>query len=190
MGKMGAVTKDQIKELFRRVDKRLEKSLDIFLIGGISAVLGYNVVKETNDVDIDGRIDPDFRKIFDEEVKHLGLELYLSSKGVFSPPDGYRTRCKFEIFPKKKLKVWYLDQYDLAISKIDRGLGKDFEDIKRVHSEYPFEYERLIQIFNEEYINVSSIGNPREKMMNLIDLIENLFGSSYVEMAKKRIGFN
>lgn len=72
---------------------------------------------------------------------------------------------------------------------IFRGLGKDFEDIQRVHDKYPFNYERLLQIFNDEYINVSAIGNPREKMMNLIDLVDNLFGSEFVDDAKRRIGF-
>lgn len=186
---MGTVTKDELKELFSRVDKRLKKSLDVYIIGGASAILGYNVVKETNDVDVDGSIDSDFQKIFDEEAKALGLDLYLSSKGVFYPPDGYRDRCEFEDFPKKKLRVWYLNQYDLAISKIDRGFGKDFEDIQRVHKKYPYDYEKLVQIFNDEYIKVVASGNTREKMMNLLDLVGNLFGDALVEDAKKRISF-
>ncbi|MEZ0391417.1 MAG: DUF6036 family nucleotidyltransferase [Pseudobdellovibrionaceae bacterium] len=186
---MGTITKEQIKELFRRVDQRLERKLDIYVIGGISAILGYNVAKETNDVDIEGAIDPEFNRIFEEEAQSLGLDLYLSSKGIFSPPENYRSRCQFEDFPKKKLRVWYLNQYDLAISKIDRGIGKDFEDIQRVHKKSPFDYDRLVQIFDDEYIRVSALGNPREKMMNLIDLVENLFGSEFVEDAKKRIGF-
>jgi hypothetical protein len=190
VGKMGKVTKKQIKNLFSCIDKRLKKSIDLYIIGGASAILGYDVIKETNDVDIDGHVDPDFNKIFDEEVKTLGLDLYLSSENVFNPPDGYRQRCQFEDFPNNMLRVWYLNQYDLAISKIARGLGKDFEDIIRVHKKSPFEYEQLIKIFNEEYINVSVIGNPRDKMMNLIDLVERLFGVKFVEDAMKRIGFS
>lgn len=189
MGKMGTVTKSQIKSLFSKVDKRLSKSIDLYIIGGVSAILGYNVIKETNDVDVDGQIDSEFKAIFDEEVKAMGLDLYLSTKGVFSPPDGYRQRCESEDFPNRKLTVWYLNQYDLAISKIDRGIGKDFEDISRVHKQQPYQYEKLIQIFNDEYINISAIGNPIEKKMNMVDLVERLFGASFVEDAKLKLGF-
>ena len=188
MGKMGSVTKKQLKQLFTQIDRRLSKNINIYIIGGISAIFGYNVMKETNDVDIDGSIDPDFQIIFDEEAKSLNLDLYLASKGVFAPPDGYRGRCAFEDFPRKKLRVWYLNQYDLAISKIDRGIEKDFEDIRKVHEQSPFEYERLVQIFNDEYIRVSAIGSPREKMMNLVDLVDQLFGPEFVDDVKKKIG--
>lgn len=189
MGKMGTVTKQQLRDLFERVDQHLKKTVNIYLIGGAAAILGYNVAKETNDIDVDGTIDLDFKKIFDEEVRSLGLDLYLSSKGVFSPPDGYRERYEFEDFPQKRLRVWYLNQYDLAISKIDRGIGKDFEDIQQVHKKKPFEYEKLLQIFNDEYIHISSIGSPREKIMNLIDLVDLLFGPELVEDAKRKTGF-
>lgn len=188
MGKMGEVTKEKLNKLFVRIDGRLDKKIDVYVIGSVAAILGYNVVKATNDVDIDGPIDPDFNKLFVEEAKRLDLDLYLSSKGVFSPPDGYRERCQFEDFPKKNLRVWHLDQYDLAISKIDRGFGKDYEDIQRVHSKKPFDFDRLIKIFNEEYISVSSIGNPREKKMNLVDLVEKLFGTELAEKSKKKVG--
>lgn len=184
---MGTVTKEQIKIIFSKVDQRLSKNIDLYIIGGMSAILGYNVVKETNDVDVDGHIDSDFNRIFAEEAKSLNLDLYLSSKGVFHPPDGYKQRCQFEDFPNKKLRVWYLNQYDLAISKIDRGIGKDFEDIERVHKNSPFEFDKLIEIFNEEYINVSAIGNLKEKKMNLVDLVERLFGTEFVQPAKSKV---
>lgn len=72
---MGTVTKEHLKDLFARVDGRLPKKLDVYIIGGVSAILGYDVVKETNDIDIDGAIDADFNRIFDEEAKSLGLDL-------------------------------------------------------------------------------------------------------------------
>jgi hypothetical protein len=186
---MGTISQNDLKKVFSAVDARLKKKLDVYLIGGASAILGYNVSKETNDVDLDGGIDPDFNVLFQEEADRQGLDIYLSSKGVFSPPDDYRSRMNFEIFPKKNLRVWFLDQYDLAISKIDRGIEKDFEDIKRVHQKSPFDCPKLIDLFNQEYINVSAIGNPREKKMNLLDLISMLFGQAEMEKSKAKIEF-
>jgi len=48
---------------------------------------------------------------------------------------------------------------------------------------------KRISIFNTEYINVSAIGNKREKMMNLLDLIAMLFSDEAMIKAKKEIGF-
>lgn len=189
MGKMGKVSQAQLKNLFVKIDSRLKKKIDLHIIGGASAILGYNVTKVTNDVDVDGSIDSDLKIIFDEEVRKLGLDLYLSSKGVFFPPDNYRSRAEFKDFPKNKLRVWFLNQYDLAISKIDRGLDKDFDDIKRVHEKSAFDRDKLINIFNLEYINVVATGNLREKKMNLIDLIANLFGDDGIEDVKIKIRF-
>ncbi len=129
---MENVTKSQLEELFSRVDARLKKQISLFIIGGASAILGHNVSKVTNDVDVDGDIDVELEKIFSEEVVKLNLNLYLSSKGIFPPPDGYRSRSKF---------------------KIDRGYEKDYDDIKRVHVKSPFDRNVLIRIFNDEYIN-------------------------------------
>lgn len=190
MGKMGAITVKQLEELFRRIDARLKKKINLFVIGGASAILGYNVTKATNDVDIEGNIDVELNTIFSEEAEKLKMDLYLFSRGgVFFPPDGYRSRLKFKDFPKNNLRVWYLDKYDLAISKIERGLEKDYEDIERVHVKSPFELDRLIHIFNDEYINVVATGNKREKMMNLLDLIGRLFGEATIEASAKKIGF-
>lgn len=176
MAEMATVSKKQLKRLFAGVESRLTKNINIYVIGGASAILGYNVTKETNDVDIDGAIPPDFAQAFAAEVKVLKLDLRLSQVGVFAPPEVYRQRAKFEDFPKNKLRVWYLDQYDLAISKIDRGIEKDFEDIERVHKQSPFNCDKLVQIFNDEYIRTVAIGDPRIKKMNLVDLIGRLFG--------------
>ena len=187
---MGAITFKQLEELFSRIDARLKNKINLFIIGGASAILGYNVTKATNDVDVDGDIDKELNTIFSEEAKKLKMDLYLSSRGgVFFPPEGYRSRLKFKDFQKSNLRVWYLDKYDLGISKIERGLEKDYEDIERVHAKSPFELDRLIHIFNEEYINVVATGNKREKMMNLLDLIGRLFGEAVIEASAKRIGF-
>jgi hypothetical protein len=190
MGKMGSVTVKQLEELFSRIDARLKKKINLFIIGGASAILGYNVTKATNDVDIEGNIDDELNKIFTEEAEKLKLDLYLSSRGgVFFPPYDYRSRSKFKDFAKNNLRVWHLDKYDLAISKIERGLEKDYEDIERVHAKSPFELDQLIQIFNNEYINVVATGNKREKMMNLLDLIGRLFEDKAIDDSAKKIGF-
>jgi hypothetical protein len=188
MEEVATVSRAQLKKLFQGIDKRLCHSLEIYVIGGAAAILGYNVVKETNDVDVDGKISPEFARAFELEAKAQNLNLHLSEVGVFSPPENYRERAKFEDFPERKLRVWYLDQYDLAISKIDRGIEKDFVDIERVHKRAPYDVDKLIQIFNEEYIKTVAIGDPRVKKMNLVDLAARLFGDDVAVSTASKIG--
>ncbi len=84
--------------------------------------------------------------------------------------------------------MWYLDQYDLAISKIDRGIEKDFEDIERIHKKAPYEIDKLVHIFNEEYIRTVAIGDSRFKKMNLVDLSARLFGEVAARVTAAKIG--
>lgn len=189
MGIMEPVKKEDLEGLFARVDARIDKKIDIFVIGGAAAIVGYGIQKFTQDVDLDNSVDPQLDEIFKSEARAMGFELYLSSKGVFFPPDGYRSRMKFLDFPKRNLRVYYLDKYDLAISKIDRGIQKDMDDIVAVHEKSPFELEELINIFSKEYITVAAVGDPRGKMMNLLDVISRLFGDEAMNVAKVKIGF-
>lgn len=186
---MEPVKKEDLEGLFARVDARIDKKIDIFVIGGAAAIVGYGIQKFTQDVDLDNSVDPQLDEIFKSEARAMGFELYLSSKGVFFPPDGYRSRMKFLDFPKRNLRVYYLDKYDLAISKIDRGIQKDMDDIVAVHEKSPFELEELINIFSKEYITVAAVGDPRGKMMNLLDVIFRLFGDEVMNVAKVKIGF-
>lgn len=186
---MGKVTQKDLENLFVRVDEKLSKKIDIYVIGGASAIVGYNVTKFTEDIDLDGSVDEELAKIVREQSQKMGLDLYLSSKGVFYPPDGYRGRMKGKDYPTKKLRVYYLDQYDLAISKIDRGYQKDMDDIQAVHDRFPYDLNKLIEIFNNEYIKVSATGDPREKKMKLLDVIDKLFGKESMEASKVCIDF-
>lgn len=186
---MAALTKDSLENLFAKIDSKLDINVDLYIIGGAAAILGYNIVKQTDDVDLDGAVSESFHKIFAEVAADVGVDVNLSSRGVFFPPDGYRERMSHFIYPKKKLRVWSLNQYDLAISKASRGLGKDFDDIQKIHHVSPFNYAILVSIFNTEFINVVAVGNRREQKMNFLDLIQKLFGDAKFEEAKKDIQF-
>lgn len=186
---MATITKEQLEKLFRKVDEKLERSVDLYVIGGAAAILGYNVVKETEDVDLDSGVDGEFHEIFRQAAHETGTDVELSHRGIFTPPEGYRDRMKFLDYPHRKLRVWTLDKYDLALSKIARGFGKDYEDIIRVHKASPLDYEALLRIFKTEFVNVAVIGDQRVVMMNFLDLVDKLFGDMKMEETKTKIGF-
>lgn len=107
---MGTVTKKELTKLFKNIDAKLKQKIDVHIIGGSSAIIGYDVIKETHDVDLD--------------------------------------------------------------------------DIARVHAKSTFKISKLVEFFKNEYILVSAIGNTREKIMNLLDLISILFGDKAMEKIK------
>ncbi|MGZ3745147.1 MAG: DUF6036 family nucleotidyltransferase [Pseudobdellovibrionaceae bacterium] len=103
---MATVTKKSLEALFQNIDSKLEHPIDIYIIGGASAILGYNIVKQTDDVDLDGSADTYFHELFRKATEETGTDLVLSSKGVFTPPEGYRERMHFTDFPNRKLRIW------------------------------------------------------------------------------------
>ncbi len=103
---MAQLSKIELETLFTKVDEKLKHPVDLFVIGGASAILGYNVTKQTNDVDLDGKVNKEVHKLFAEVATAQGLNIHLSEVGVFAPPDGYRARMVRHDFKNKKLRVW------------------------------------------------------------------------------------
>jgi hypothetical protein len=62
---------------------------------------------------------------------HKKYKIYLDRVGVDKVPENYEDRIT-EIFPKvfKHLRLLALDPYDLALSKLERNLQRDRDDIK------------------------------------------------------------
>ena len=62
---------------------------------------------------------------------HKKYKIYLDRVGVAKVPENYEDRIT-EIFPKvfKHLRLLALDPYDLALSKLERSLQRDRDDIK------------------------------------------------------------
>ena len=80
------------------------------------------------------------------------LRVYLDhATAVQYYPDSYKDRVK-EIFPScyKHIKLYVLDPYDLALSKLQRNIQRDRDDVKYLAKAIPLDTELLERRYREE----------------------------------------
>jgi len=82
---------------------------------------------------------------------HKKYKVYLDRVGVAKVPDNYEDRLT-EIFPKvfKHLRLLALDPYDLALSKLERNIQRDRDDVRHLAKTVPFDLEVLKERYQKE----------------------------------------
>ena len=75
---------------------------------------------------------------------HKKYKICLDHVGVVHVPENYEERLA-EIFPKafKHLRLFALDPYDLALSKLERNVQRDRDDVLHLARTVPFDPEVL-----------------------------------------------
>jgi hypothetical protein len=73
---------------------------------------------------------------------HRKYKIYLERVGVAKVPEDYEDRLT-EIFPGvfQHLHLLALDPYDLALSKLERNIQRDRDDVKHLAQTVPFDLE-------------------------------------------------
>jgi hypothetical protein len=82
---------------------------------------------------------------------HKKYKIYLDHVGVAHVPEDYEERLT-EIFPKvfKHLRLFALDPYDLALSKLERNIQRDRDDVMHLARTVPLDLEVLKDRYQEE----------------------------------------
>ncbi len=94
--------------------------------------------------------------------------------GVAKVPENYEERLT-EIFVGdfKRLRICALDPYDLALSKLERNIQRDRDDVKHLARSIPLELEILKERYKRELR--WQLGNPEREDLTLklwIEMIE------------------
>jgi hypothetical protein len=81
-------------------------------------------------------------------------------------PENYKERLS-EIFPRvfKHLHLLALDPYDLALSKLERNIQRDRDDVKHLAKIVPFDLEVLKRRYQKELR--WQLGNPDREDLTL-----------------------
>ena len=110
---------------------------------------------------------------------HRKHKLYLDQVGVAHVPENYEDRLK-EIFPGtfRNLRLFALDPYDLALSKLERNIQRDRDDVKHLARTAPLDLEVLKERYHKELR--WPLGNPERE-----DLTPRLWIEA-IEEAQKR----
>ena len=97
---------------------------------------------------------------------HKKYNIYLDHVSVAKVPENYEERLT-EIFPKtfKYLRLLALDPYDLALSKLERNIERDRDDVKHLAKTVPFDLKLLEQRYQKELR--WQLGNPGREDLTL-----------------------
>ncbi len=105
---------------------------------------------------------------------HKKYGVYLQVVGVATISEGYESRLA-DMFAGtfKHLRLFALDPYDLALSKIERNSQRDRDDVKHLARVVPFDLELLRRRFENELKPYLAIPERESLTLQLwIDAIE------------------
>ena len=97
---------------------------------------------------------------------HRKCKIYLDHVGVAHVPEDYEDRLT-EIFPGtfKHLGLLALDPYDLALSKLERNIQRDRDDVLHLARTVPLDLEVLKDRYQKELR--WQLGNPEREDLTL-----------------------
>lgn len=119
----------------RSVDKALVQPVDLHCLGGFAVSMLYSLPRPTADIDVLEIRPPDetehLLKLAGEgSALHAKHGVYLQKVTVNNYPASYDERLK-PIFAGiyTKVRLFGLDPYDLALSKLERNTARDRQDV-------------------------------------------------------------
>ena len=140
--------RERIRALARELGRSASEPTRLYLTGGATAVLsGWR--DATLDVAI--RLEPERDEVLRRiaEVKdELDVNVELASPPDFIPElPGWRERSPF-VLEEGRLAVHHFDPYSQALSKIERGMELDLEDVSQMLERGMVDPRRLRELFD------------------------------------------
>jgi len=155
----------------RELDVIAQEEVRLDCMGGFVVTLVYGFSRSTGDLDV-LEIAPAAaaRSMVELGMQggplHKKYKVYLDRVGVAKVPENYEDRLA-EIFPKtfKHLRLFALDPYDLALSKLERNIQRDRDDVKHLAKIVPLD----LGVLKERYQKKLrwQLGNPEREDLTL-----------------------
>jgi uncharacterized nucleotidyltransferase DUF6036 len=142
------VTATRLEEFMKALGSGVTEAARVYLVGGASSVLlGWR----DSTIDIDLKLVPESDEILRRlpSLKdRLQINIELASPDDFIPPlPGWEERSRF-IQQVGRLTFLHYDFYAQALAKIERGHGKDLQDVRDLIKSNLIEPERLLELFS------------------------------------------
>jgi hypothetical protein len=140
-------------------------------MGGFVVTLLYGLPRATADLDV-LLIAPGEQRapLLELGVRggalHRKYKIYLDYVGVAKVPEDYEERLT-EMFPGAypHLRICALDPYDLALSKLERNIQRDRDDVKHLAQFVPLDLKILAERYQKELR--FQLGNPQREDLTL-----------------------
>lgn len=159
------------KSFFTEIDNSLEEDLALHCLGGFVMTVLYGLIRPTADVDVlplgsNAVTESVIGLAGQRSALHKKYGVYLQVVGVAPIPLNYEDRLT-EMFANtfSHLRLFALDPYDLALSKIERNTQRDRDDVKHLARTVPLD----LKILNERYAKElrPDLGNAKREDLTL-----------------------
>ncbi len=163
----------------RELDQGATQETRLDCMGGFVVTVLYGFSRETSDLDVLVIAPGDQRAALVELGRqggelHKKYKVYLDYVGVAKVPEDYEHRLT-EMFAGtyKRLRLCALDPYDLALSKLERNIQRDRDDVKHLARSVPLDLRVLKERYEKELR--WQLGNPEREDLTLklwVEMIE------------------
>jgi hypothetical protein len=163
----------------RELDSVAREEVRLDCMGGFVVTTVYGFSRPTGDLDVLEIAPGDAGRAMLElgmrgGLLHKKYKIYLDHVGVAHVPEDYEDRLT-DMFPGtfQHLRLLALDPYDLALSKLERNLQRDRDDVLHLARTVPLDPEVLKDRYQKELR--WQLGNPEREDLTLqlwIDAIE------------------
>ena len=137
------------------IDAEAGEERTVHCIGGFAVSLYYGLARPTGDLDVvevaPARAAWLERTAGRGSALHRKHKLYVQIVTVATLPDSYGDRLT-EMFPQafRRLRLFVLDPYDLALSKVSRNLDVDLDDVKHLARACDLDLDKLERRYRQE----------------------------------------
>lgn len=155
----------------RELDEKATEETRLDCMGGFVVTQLYGFSRETTDLDVlviapTGQLKPLLELGCQGGDLHKKHKVYLDYVGVAKVPEDYEGRLT-EMFSGvyKRLRLCALDPYDLALSKLERNIQRDRDDVKHLARSVTLDLAVLKERYEKELR--WQLGNPEREDLTL-----------------------
>jgi len=158
------------KSFFEDINESLIEELTLHCLGGFVMTMVYGLDRSTADVDvlpIGTTVGQSLTSLAGQgSILHKRYGVYLQVVGVAAVPINYEDRLT-EMFPGSfnHLRLFALDPYDLALSKLERNTQRDRDDVKHLARTVPLDLSVIQERYERELR--PDLGNPEREDLTL-----------------------
>jgi hypothetical protein len=167
------------KSFLSEIDAALSEAVELHCLGGFVMAILYRLDRPTEDVDVlpigsSAAIESLINFAGEGSNLHKRYKVYLQVVGVAKIPINYEDRLT-EMFHGafNHLRLFALDPYDLALSKLERNTQRDRDDVKHLARIVPLDLNVLQERYHKELR--LDLGNPEREDLTVklwIEMIE------------------
>src|SRR5262245_21595565 len=122
---MRRLERKEIVRFLRALDSALKGNVELFVVGGLAAILQYDAAVKTGDMDVYAFVSgqkTDLQRAATVAADATGIDFQINSAPITQLPWNYEDRIKHvRGLRLKKLDLVVPDKYDLVLSKTLRG---------------------------------------------------------------------